>query len=89
MLFYTIWDAVEFLFVWLFYVETKGPTLEEIARIFDGEDAVARVDLYEIAKGIHGDHDEDVRLQVYMPRRGSAARRYYSEKRPRVDGWQA
>jgi hypothetical protein len=22
-----------------FYVETRGPTLEEIARIFDGEDA--------------------------------------------------
>lgn len=81
MLFYTAWDVVELLFVWLFYVETKGPTLEEIARIFDGEDAVARVDLYEIAKGIHGDHDEDVRCEVYMPRRGSAARRYYSEKR--------
>lgn len=82
MLFYTIWDVIELLFVWLFYVETKGPTLEEISRIFDGEDAVARVDLYEIAKGIRGDHDEDSLVyEVYMPKRGSAAQRYYSEKR--------
>lgn len=36
---YTAWIAVELLVVYFFYVETKGPTLEEIARIFDGEDA--------------------------------------------------
>lgn len=30
------------------YIETKGPTLEEIAKIFDGEDAtVARVEVGE------------------------------------------
>lgn len=81
MLFYTVWDMVELLFVWFFYVETKGPTLEEIARIFDGDDAVARVDLYEIAKSLHGEHLEDIQYEVYMPRRGSAARRYHSERR--------
>ncbi|KAI6779244.1 uncharacterized protein J7T54_007771 [Emericellopsis cladophorae] len=37
--FYTAWIAVELAFVYFFYVETKGPTLEEIARIFDGENA--------------------------------------------------
>lgn len=78
MLFYTAWDVVELLFVWFFYVETKGPTLEEIARIFDGDDAVAHVDLHEIAKGIHGEHIEDDHYQAYVPRRGNAARRYYS-----------
>lgn len=32
--------------MWIFFVETRGPTLEEIAKIFDGEDAeVARVDI--------------------------------------------
>ncbi|KAJ6438127.1 MFS hexose transporter [Purpureocillium lavendulum] len=43
MLFYTLWDTVELVFVYFFYIETKGPTLEEIARIFDGDAAVARV----------------------------------------------
>lgn len=37
--FYTIWIAVELVFVYFFYLETKGPTLEEIAMIFDGQSA--------------------------------------------------
>lgn len=79
MLFYTLWDIAEFAFVWVFYVETKGPTLEEIARIFDGDDAVAHVDLDEISKRLNGDYDEDTKCDGYMPRRGNAARRYFSE----------
>jgi hypothetical protein len=36
------------VFIYIFYVETKGPTLEEIARIFDGDEAeVGQVDLAE------------------------------------------
>lgn len=31
--------VIEVLSIWFFYVETKGPTLEEIARLFDGDDA--------------------------------------------------
>jgi hypothetical protein len=50
MLLYTCWDIVEMIFVWFFYVETKGPTLEEIARIFDGNDAVPHIDLYPVEK---------------------------------------
>ena len=47
-----IWIAVELLFVFLFYVETKGPTLEEIAIIFDGDKAeVAQLDLKDIEGG--------------------------------------
>jgi hypothetical protein len=35
------------VFVYFFYIETKGPTLEEIARIFDGDAAeVAHVEYH-------------------------------------------
>jgi len=36
---YTCWIGVEFIVVYFVYVETKGPTLEEIAKIFDGDAA--------------------------------------------------
>lgn len=61
MLFYTLWDFCELIFVWFFYVETKGPTLEEIARIFDGDDAVAHIDLEQVEKEIRvAEHEEDI-----------------------------
>ncbi|KAK1772014.1 hexose transporter [Phialemonium atrogriseum] len=61
MLFYTLWDTVELVFVWFFYVETKGPTLEEISRIFDGDDAIAHIDMHQVEKDIHAaEHDEDI-----------------------------
>lgn len=45
------------------YPETKGPTLEEISRIFDGDAAVAHVDLAQIEKETQAErldniHDE-------------------------------
>ncbi|KAF5631904.1 hexose transporter [Fusarium sp. NRRL 25303] len=67
--FYTVWIAVELAFVFFFYVETKGPTLEEIARIFDGDDAnVAQVDLkdtekqavFETTEQVHHDERRDL-----------------------------
>ena len=33
------WIAFELVFVYFLYIETKGVPLEEIAKIFDGEDA--------------------------------------------------
>lgn len=37
--------------MYFFYIETKGPTLEEIARIFDGDDAnVAQVNYNDTEK---------------------------------------
>ncbi|KAK5270509.1 hypothetical protein LTR99_004951 [Exophiala xenobiotica] len=43
---YCGWLMFELLFVALLFVETRGVTLEEVAKIFDGEDAeVAHVDL--------------------------------------------
>lgn len=50
MLFYTLWDFCELVFVYFFIVETKGPTLEEIARIFDGDQAIAHIDLQQVEK---------------------------------------
>jgi len=62
MLFYTLWDFCELVFVWFFYVETKGPTLEEIAKIFDGDDAVAHIDLHQVEKEIRmAEHEEDIK----------------------------
>ncbi|KAI0968105.1 general substrate transporter [Xylaria arbuscula] len=59
MLFYTAWDFLELCFVYFFYVETKGPTLEEIARIFDGMDAVANINIRQVEKEIqHAEHEE-------------------------------
>ncbi|KAI1326752.1 general substrate transporter [Xylariaceae sp. FL0255] len=53
MLFYTAWDTLELIFVYFFYVETKGPTLEEIARIFDGMEAVANINIRQVEKEMH------------------------------------
>ncbi|CAM0139080.1 hypothetical protein VKS41_007892 [Umbelopsis sp. WA50703] len=36
---YVCWLVVELFVVWKFYVETKGRTLEELAEIFDGDQA--------------------------------------------------
>ncbi|KAF1355846.1 general substrate transporter [Lizonia empirigonia] len=48
---YAVWIFFELLFVVFFYVETKGPTLEEIAKIFDGDEAeVAIVDADKIGQ---------------------------------------
>ncbi|EUC31660.1 hypothetical protein COCCADRAFT_100746 [Bipolaris zeicola 26-R-13] len=55
-LFYTLWISVELVFVYFVYPETKGPTLEEISRIFDGDDAVPHVDMHAIEKGVHSEH---------------------------------
>ena len=59
MLFYTLWDTVELVFVYFMYPETKGPTLEEIARIFDGENAVAHIDFDQVEKEVHLQHQEE------------------------------
>lgn len=59
LLFYTIWNCIEAIFVYFVYVETKGPTLEEIARIFDGDKAVApHMDLNQVEKEIMAQQDE-------------------------------
>ncbi|RDA89694.1 hypothetical protein CP533_5255 [Ophiocordyceps camponoti-saundersi (nom. inval.)] len=61
MLFYTLWNACELIFVYFFYVETKGHTLEDVARIFDGKDAVSPVRLKQTdkeARLVASNHDQ-------------------------------
>ena len=71
MLFYTLWDLVELVFVWFFYVETKGPTLEEIARIFDGDHAIAHVDLHQVEKEIENAlHEEGYKVPASADAKG-------------------
>ncbi|KAF9889654.1 hypothetical protein FE257_007162 [Aspergillus nanangensis] len=55
-LLYTLWDFVEAVWVYFVFVETRGPTLEEIAKIFDGEDAVAHIDLDQVKEEVKLPH---------------------------------
>ncbi|OBT76081.1 hypothetical protein VF21_04848 [Pseudogymnoascus sp. 05NY08] len=64
MLFYTLWDSCELVFVYFFYVETNGPTLEQICKIFDGDDAAAHIDLHQVEKEIAQQHHEDDIVEV-------------------------
>ncbi|KAL2131657.1 hypothetical protein VTI74DRAFT_4753 [Chaetomium olivicolor] len=51
-LIYTCWIFLELCFVYFMYIETKGPTLEELAKIIDGDDAVAHVDIHQVEKEV-------------------------------------
>lgn len=52
-LIYTCWIFLELCFVYFMYVETKGPTLEELAKIIDGDEAeVAHVDIRQVEKEV-------------------------------------
>ncbi|KAG6018646.1 hypothetical protein E4U41_003686, partial [Claviceps citrina] len=49
-IYYCVWVTFIFLVVYFFFVETAGPTLEELAYLFDGEDA--RLRMMEAAKRV-------------------------------------
>ncbi|KAK0746080.1 general substrate transporter [Schizothecium vesticola] len=60
-LIYTCWIFLELVFVYFMYVETKGPTLEELAKVIDGDDAnVARIDIHQVEKEVHIKETEKV-----------------------------
>ncbi|KFY68292.1 hypothetical protein V496_01212 [Pseudogymnoascus sp. VKM F-4515 (FW-2607)] len=65
MLFYTLWDSLELVFVYFFYVETNGPTLEQIAKIFDGDEGAAHIDLHQVEKEIAQAHHKDDIVEVH------------------------
>jgi len=64
---YSCWIFLELIFVTVFYVETRGPTLEEVAKIFDGDEAeVGHVDLEQIEKQVVTtgyEKDDNVRIE--------------------------
>lgn len=57
-IFYCVWLAVELVVVYFFYIETRNTPLEEIAKYFDGENAmvggaVATEKARELANTLH------------------------------------
>ncbi|ROT35277.1 hexose transporter protein [Sodiomyces alkalinus F11] len=63
-LIYSIWVFLELCFVYFMYVETRGPTLEELVKVIDGPDAnVAAIDLGQVEKEhnlqAEGEHTEE------------------------------
>ena len=44
--------------MYFMFPETKGFTLEEVAKVFDGEDAVAHISMEQTAKEIEIVHNE-------------------------------
>ncbi|KAJ4290432.1 hypothetical protein N0V90_010648 [Kalmusia sp. IMI 367209] len=68
---YAVWIFFEFIFVCFMYIETRGPTLEEVAKIIDGDDAkVIPSDIERLQDGvitsgsekIHTIRYEDIKL---------------------------
>lgn len=51
---YCCWIAFEFVFVYLFIVETRGLSLEETAALFDGDDVKNALD----SVGMEVRHDD-------------------------------
>lgn len=39
-IFYCVWLGVELTVVWFYYIETRNTPLEEIAKYFDGDNAM-------------------------------------------------
>ncbi|KAH7083923.1 general substrate transporter [Paraphoma chrysanthemicola] len=67
--FYTIyacWIFLELIFLYFFYAEIRGPTLEEIAKIFDGEQAeVAHIGIETVeANVLASGHEKDDKVRV-------------------------
>lgn len=56
---YIVILVIEVLCIWFLFVETKGPTLEEIVQLFDGEDAqLARTEDVKMPDSEHVEHEK-------------------------------
>ncbi|KAK2792595.1 hypothetical protein FQN52_003100 [Onygenales sp. PD_12] len=68
--FYVVWIVVQFVVVYIFFIETKGPSLEQIALLFDGKDAVVGK-VNPVAEEILGSKgDGEKRVEVEAGREG-------------------
>ncbi|KAL2275844.1 hypothetical protein FJTKL_01515 [Diaporthe vaccinii] len=57
-MFYTILDFCYLVFVYFFYPETRGLTLEEVAKVFDGDNAkVARMNVRDVKRDLEIEKD--------------------------------
>ena len=58
-LIYSIWVFGEVCFIYFMYVETRGPTLEEVAKVIDGDNAaVGHVSMDKVEKeALHEEND--------------------------------
>ncbi|KAK1635794.1 sugar transporter [Colletotrichum phormii] len=64
-MFYTILDFCYVLFVYFFYAETKNLTLEEVAKVFDGDEAkVARMDMEDVWNQIEEEKKKQSHVEV-------------------------
>ncbi|KAI6383080.1 hypothetical protein MCOR25_000268 [Pyricularia grisea] len=74
-LIYTFWVAFEFAFVFWKYVETRGPTLEELAKVIDGPNAAAPIlNLEQIEKETHMNLDRPDSTEKTAPMETAASR---------------
>ena len=39
---YVVWLAIETVIIWFLYPETKGPTIEELSRLFEDVDPLTK-----------------------------------------------
>jgi hypothetical protein len=54
--YYCVWVAFVFVIVYFFFVETSGPTLEELAYLFEGKEGMQR-NIQEV-KAVQEEHEE-------------------------------
>jgi sugar porter (SP) family MFS transporter len=60
-LIYTIWVFGEVVFIYFMYVETRGPTLEEVAKVIDGDNAaVGHVTMDKVEREVLSEEVDNV-----------------------------
>ncbi|KAI0483180.1 sugar transporter [Xylariaceae sp. FL0804] len=82
---YTFWILAELTFIYFMYVETRGPTLEELAKVIDGDDAqVAHVDLEKVEREVVESENVEMPAKETRPHFEAFARTEF-DKHVRID----
>ncbi|KZP23027.1 hexose transporter [Athelia psychrophila] len=64
---YVVWLAFEVVFLFFTVLETKNLSLEETAALFDGEEAIERLEQIAHAKDVHSDNGDEKTADRYTP----------------------